>query len=166
MSLKFKRTFIIIKLRMALKPINYDSIISSSKRSIHPQTQKFLSKFRSDFIKVLQHNYRTIHDFHTNTFVVIKIFTMNTIEIKMELHEIKTLVEQGALNAKEVWTSSDLIKNTGMSYSNLTKLTSLKIYKHCLFLANTIQNSGKSTFLRFFCSNKIDELPFGRYRFR
>ena len=49
---------------------------------------------------------------------------MTTIEIKMQLHEIKTLVEQGALNAKEVWTSSDLIKYTGMSYSKLTKLTS------------------------------------------
>ena len=42
----------------------------------------------------------------------------------MQLHEIKTLVEQSALNAKEVWTSSDLIKYTGMSYSKLTKLTS------------------------------------------
>ena len=49
---------------------------------------------------------------------------MTTIEIKMQLHEIKTLVEQGALNAKEVWTSFDLIKYTGMSYSKLTKLTS------------------------------------------
>ena len=49
---------------------------------------------------------------------------MTTIEIKMQLHEIKTLVEQSALNAKEVWTSSDLIKYTGMSYSKLTKLTS------------------------------------------
>ena len=49
---------------------------------------------------------------------------MTQLEIKQQLYEIKSLVEQGALNTKEIWTSSDLMKYTGMSYSALTKLTS------------------------------------------
>lgn len=49
---------------------------------------------------------------------------MTPIEIKQQLHEIKVLVEQSALNVKEIWTSSELLKYTGMSYSKLTKLTS------------------------------------------
>ena len=47
---------------------------------------------------------------------------MTQIEIKQQLHEIKSLVEQGALNEKEIWTSADFMKYTGMSYSALTKL--------------------------------------------
>ena len=39
-----------------------------------------------------------------------------------------------------------------------------KINKHCLVLANTIQNSGKSTFLRFFFL-KTYELSLGRHWF-
>ena len=49
---------------------------------------------------------------------------MTQIEIKQQLHEIKSLVEQGALNDKELWNSADFMKYTGMSYSALTKLTS------------------------------------------
>jgi len=49
---------------------------------------------------------------------------MTQLEIKQQLHEIKSLVEKGALNEKEVWNSSDFMKYTGMSYSALTKLTS------------------------------------------
>ena len=49
---------------------------------------------------------------------------MTQIEIKQQLHEIKSLVEQGALNNKEIWTSADFMKYTGLSYSTLTKLTS------------------------------------------
>lgn len=49
---KISEYFYYYQIKNGFKPINYDSIISPSKRSIHPQTHKFLptflSKFRSD----------------------------------------------------------------------------------------------------------------------
>ena len=49
---KISEYFYYYQIKNGFKPINYDSIISPSKRSVHPPTHKFLpiffSKFRSD----------------------------------------------------------------------------------------------------------------------
>ena len=79
---------------------------------------------------------------------------MTPIEIKQQLHEIKVLVEQSALNVKEIWTSSELLKYTGMSYSKLTKLTSsfaIPFYKP----TNGSLYFKKDEILEWLTSNKI-----------
>ena len=79
---------------------------------------------------------------------------MKQLEIKQQLHEIKSLVEKGALNEKEVWNSSDFMKYTGMSYSKLTKLTSsfaIPFYKP----TNGSLYFKKDEILEWLTSNKI-----------
>ena len=88
---------------------------------------------------------------------------MTQIEIKQQLHEIKSLVEQGALNNKEIWTSADFMKYTGLSYSTLTKLTStgeISYYKptngKLFFLKSEILNWIKNC--RIFSNQDADNL--------
>jgi len=99
---------------------------------------------------------------------------INKLEILVRSHLIKQYnpISEYFENLEE-WDGEDHIKNLctyvktnddkaflyhvekWFTRSVLCALEKEKINKHCLVLANTIQNSGKSTFLRFFIPRKL-----------
>lgn len=52
---------------------------------------------------------------------------MNEIEIRKEIHELKSLLKLNYLNDKEIWTAPEFQLYSGFSYSALTKMTSLGV---------------------------------------